>query len=97
MKKTKIDKVDEMRVGINSIVRYDAYVRVAAYLWDKGIRSSSMSGKNTLAHELCKSGRRAAVQSPYITNAFNHLRYWELGINSPEVGQSAPLDSIPRI
>lgn len=82
--KHKINKsaVRSLQDRIRVIVEHDLYIRVAAMLYDAGVRSDSLSGNQTIARALC-SGENA-IPEPYACNAMNYLREWERAGKRPE-------------
>lgn len=89
LKKLNENQLELLRDRIHGIVRYDLYIRVAATLWDAGLRSDTFAVKGrTFSSALCSTEN--AAPEPYVCNAWNYMRQWEREGTGPDA-------SIPRI
>lgn len=79
LKKLNEDQLDLLRSRIHGIVCHNIYMRVAATLWDAGVRSDTLAvGKRTWMRAMGDDGKViGAVSEVHLCNAWGYIREWE--------------------
>jgi hypothetical protein len=70
---------------IRSMTKWDIYHRVAAVLWDLGVRDDTLCQGKTFS----KAASEAGIPEPYVCNAWGIIRGWQR--------EGGPPDGIPRV